>query len=132
MPLDAICLTAVMQEMRAVVLGSRIDKIHQPGRDELVLAVRGSAGNYKLLLTANPSHPRAQLTDISRENPDKPPMFCMLLRKHLSGARILSVDQPPMERVLRLRLEALFGWLWLQGQRERINELFERMMDGEV
>ena len=107
MPLDAICLGAVAQEIRNALLGGKIDKIHQPGRDEVVLAVRGSAGNYKLLLTANPSHPRAQLTDISRENPDKPPMFCMLLRKHLSGARILSVEQPPMERVLRLRLEAL-------------------------
>ena len=65
------------------------------------------AGNVKLLLSANPSHPRAHLTQISRENPDKPPMFCMLLRKHLSGARLLELVQPPMERVVDLRLEAL-------------------------
>ncbi len=61
----------------------------------------------KLLLSANPSHPRAHLTQLSRENPDKPPMFCMLLRKHLSGARLLDIVQPPMERVLDLRLESL-------------------------
>ena len=105
MPLDAICLTAVADEISAAIVGGRIDKIHQPGRDEVVLTIRGSE-NVKLLLSANPSHPRAQLTQISRENPDKPPMFCILLRKHLTGARILDVLQPPMERVLRLVLEA--------------------------
>lgn len=106
MPMDAICLSAVAGEIRAAVVGGRIDKIHQPGRDEVVLAVRGNQGNCKLFLSANPSHPRAQLTDISRENPDKPPMFCMLLRKHLTGARINALEQPPMERVLQLVLEA--------------------------
>ncbi len=106
MPLDAICLTAVAQEIRNAVLNGRIDKIHQPGRDEVVLAVRGTQGSCRLFLSANPSHPRAQLTEISRENPDKPPMFCMLLRKHLTGARILDLVQPPMERVLRLVMEA--------------------------
>ncbi len=106
MPLDAICLTAVAHEISGAVVGGRIDKIHQPGRDEVVLAVRGNEGNCKLFLSANPSHPRAQLTGISRENPDKPPMFCMLLRKHLTGARILNIEQPPMERVLQLVLEA--------------------------
>ena len=106
MPLDAICLAAVAGEIRAAVVGGRIDKIHQPGRDEVVLAVRGNTGNCKLFLSANPGHPRAQLTAISRENPDKPPMFCMLLRKHLSGARITALEQPPMERVLQLVMEA--------------------------
>jgi len=105
MPLDAICLTAVANEIRTAVVGGRIDKIHQPGRDEVVLAIR-AAENCKLFLSANPSHPRAQLTEVSRENPDKPPMFCMLLRKHLTGARILGVEQPPMERVLRIVMDA--------------------------
>ena len=105
MPLDAICLAAVANEISRAVVGGRIDKIHQPGRDEVVLAIRGGE-NHKMFLSANPGHPRAQLTAISRENPDKPPLFCMLLRKHLSGARVLEVAQPPMERVLRLRMEA--------------------------
>ena len=64
-------------------------------------------GNVRLLLSANPNHPRPQLTQISRENPDTPPMFCMLLRKHLSGARLLAVEQPPLERVVIFTLEAL-------------------------
>ena len=106
MPLDALCLTAVVSEIRAAVMGGRIEKIYQPGRDELVLSVRGgSGGSCRLLLSANPAHPRAQLTSISRENPDKPPMFCMLLRKYLSGARFLDVIQPPMERIVRFVLE---------------------------
>ena len=107
MPLDALCLSGVVHELQNTLSGAKIDKIYQPGRDEVVLALRAPAGNVKLLLSANPSHPRAHLTQISRENPDKPPMFCMLLRKHLSGARLLELVQPPMERVVDLRLEAL-------------------------
>ena len=107
MPLDALCMIGVVHELQNALSGAKIDKIYQPGRDEVVLALRAPAGNVKLLLSANPSHPRAHLTQISRENPDKPPMFCMLLRKHLSGARLLELVQPPMERVVDLRLEAL-------------------------
>ena len=108
MPLDALCLSGLVHELDQSVTGGKIDKIYQPGRDEVVLALRTPAhGNVRLLLSANPSHPRPQLTQLSRENPDTPPMFCMLLRKHLSGARILSVAQPPLERVVTLTLEAL-------------------------
>ena len=107
MPLDALCLSGVVHELQNALSGAKIDKIYQPGRDEVVLALRAPAGNVKLLLSANPSHPRAHLTQISQENPDKPPMFCMLLRKHLAGARLLELVQPPMERVVDLRLEAL-------------------------
>ncbi len=107
MPLDAVCLSAVTGEVRDAVQGGRIDKIFQPGRDDILLAVRGRGGNHRLLLTVNPSHPRLQLTHISRDNPAQPPKFCMLLRKYLTGARILEVVQPPMERVVALRLEAL-------------------------
>ncbi len=107
MPLDALCLSGVVHELQNALSGAKIDKIYQPSRDEVVLALRAPAGNVKLLLSANPSHPRAHLTQISRENPDKPPMFCMLLRKHLSGARLLELVQPPMERVVDMRLEAL-------------------------
>lgn len=105
MPLDAICLTALVHELQNAVTGGKIDKIHQPGRDEIVLALRGTGGNVKLLLSASPTHPRAHLTAVQRENPDAPPMFCMLLRKHLTGGRVLSVSQPPMERVVEFTLE---------------------------
>ena len=108
MPLDALCLSGLVHELDQTVTGGKIDKIYQPGRDEILLAVRTpSHGNVRLLLSANPNHPRPQLTQISRENPDTPPMFCMLLRKHLSGARLLAVEQPPLERVVVFTLEAL-------------------------
>ena len=107
MPLDALCLTAVAEELRRAVVGGKIDKIYQPTRDEIVLFLRGQGENLKLLLSANPGHPRAHLTTLSRENPDKPPMFCMLLRKHLLGGRILELNQPPLERILDFRLETI-------------------------
>ena len=108
MPLDALCLSGLVHELDQTVTGRKIDKIYQPGRDEILLAVRTPAhGNVRLLLSANPNHPRPQLTQISRENPDTPPMFCMLLRKHVQGARILELNQPPLERILEFRLETL-------------------------
>ena len=107
MPLDALCLTAVVEELRPTVVGAKIDKIYQPTRDEIVLFLRGQGENVRLLLSANPGHPRAHLTTLTRENPDKPPMFCMLLRKHLLGGRILELNQPPLERILDFRLETI-------------------------
>ena len=108
MPLDALCLSGLVRELDGTVTGGKLDKIYQPGRDEVLFAVRTPAhGNVRLLLSANPNHPRPQLTQLSRENPDKPPMFCMLLRKHLSGARLLSVEQPGLERVVIFTLESL-------------------------
>ncbi len=107
MPLDALCLSGVVHELNTALAGAKVDKIYQPGRDEVVLALRAPAGNVRLLLSANPNQPRLHLTQLPLENPDKPPMFCMLLRKHLSGARLLAVEQIPLERVVRLRFEAL-------------------------
>ena len=108
MPLDALCLSGVVHELNTALAGAKVDKIYQPGRDEIVLALRSSSqGNVRLLLSANPSHPRLYLTQLPLENPDKPPMFCMLLRKHLSGARLLRVEQAHLERVAFLRFEAL-------------------------
>lgn len=108
MPLDALCLSGLVHELSQTVTNTKIDKIYQPARDEIVLALRSpTKGSVKLLLSANPNHPRAQLTQLTRENPDTPPMFCMLLRKHLSGGKILSVSQPPLERVVSFELETL-------------------------
>ena len=105
MPLDALCLQGLVHELKAGLEGGKIDKIYQPGRDEILLALRAPEGNARLLLSANPSHPRLQRTQLTRENPDTPPMFCMLLRKHLSGARLLDICQPPLERVVFLTFE---------------------------
>ena len=100
MPLDAVYLTALTGELRSTLIGAKIDKIHQPSRDEVILALRSREGAFRLLLSANPAHPRAHITTAAMENPPSPPMFCMLLRKHLAGGRLLEITQPPMERVL--------------------------------
>ena len=98
MAFDAYFLTAVLNELRAEAIGARVEKIHQPGRDSVILLLRTEKGRQKLLLAANPAAPRLHLTTASPENPAEPPMFCMLLRKHLSGARLSCVEQPAMER----------------------------------
>ena len=97
MPLDAICLRAMTNELKEKLLGVRIDKVQQPARDQIVLLLRG---NLRLLFNAGPNQPRVQLTEALRENPAEPPMFCMLLRKHLVGGRITDVEQSGLERVV--------------------------------
>ena len=98
MPFDAIFLTAVIRELQPL-LGSRVDKIQQPSRDTVLLHLRGRG---KLLLSANVNRPRIHLTEASFENPAQPPMFCMLLRKHLTGGRLQEIQQPPAERSVSL------------------------------
>ena len=101
MSLDAICLRAVVAELSAELIGARIDKVQQPTRDQIVLTVRG---HDRVLLSVNPNQPRIQFTKQLRDNPAQPPMFCMLLRKHLIGARIEAIEQPDLERVVTLPL----------------------------
>lgn len=107
MALDAICLSAVLRELRETLIGGKIDKIFQPSRDEIILAMRCTVGNVKVLLSANPNSPRPQITSHTRENPAEPPMFCMLMRKHLTGGRLLEIKQPPSERIAIFCFEAL-------------------------
>ena len=99
MAFDAFYLKFTLEEIREKCLGGRVEKIFQPSRDSLVMLIKGNAGREKLLIVANPTAPRLHLTTASPENPAEPPMFCMLLRKHLSGARLASISQPPMERL---------------------------------
>ena len=98
MAFDAYFLTAVLEEIRQEATGARVEKIHQPGRDSVIFLLRTEKGRQKLLFAPNPAAPRLHLTTASPENPEQPPMFCMLLRKHLSGARLAKVEQIPMER----------------------------------
>ena len=98
MAFDAFFLTAVLDEVRARCIGARVDKLHQPSRDTLIFHLRCQQGREKLLFVANPTAPRLHLTAASPENPAEPPMFCMLLRKHLLGARLVEITQPEMER----------------------------------
>ena len=98
MAFDAVFLSAVLAEVRKRCLGARVDKIHQPSRDTLILHLRSRDSREKLLFAVNPTAPRLHLTSASPENPAEPPMFCMLLRKHLLGARLTEITQLPMER----------------------------------
>ena len=103
MPLDAVCLQAVVGEIAPAVIGSRIEKIQQPARDQVVLLLRHGR---RLLLCANPNQPRIQLTELIRDNPAQPPMFCMLLRKYLQGGVITDLVQEPLERVVTLTVRS--------------------------
>ena len=98
MAFDAFFLSAVLDEIREQTAGARIEKIHQPSRDTLLLHLKCQSGRQKLMFVASPTAPRLHLTEATPENPPEPPMFCMLLRKHLSGARLSGISQPPMER----------------------------------
>ena len=105
MALDAICLTGLRRELADGLVGAKIDKVQQPERDMLLLSLRTMKGNKKLLIAAGNGNARVHFTTLSFENPAEPPMFCMLLRKHIVGARIADVDQPEHERMLRLVLD---------------------------
>lgn len=106
MALDALAIHCLTKELSAAAVGNRIDKIHQPERDEIVLHLRGFTGAHKLVLSASPSHPRVHFTKETKENPKTPPMFCMLLRKHLSGGKITAVRQIDFERILAFDIES--------------------------
>ena len=97
MAFDAFYMSAVLEEIRQLST-PRVEKIHQPSRDTVILHLRHGEGRAKLLIAANPTAPRLHLTSANPENPAEPPMFCMLLRKHLMGARLTEITQPPMER----------------------------------
>ncbi|MDR1299784.1 MAG: NFACT family protein [Oscillospiraceae bacterium] len=100
MALDAVCLEAVVGELSGSVTGMKIDKVQQPERDMLLLTGRGRGGQSRVLISAGQSDARCHATGARFENPDSPPMFCMLLRKHLAGSTIMALEQPPRERVV--------------------------------
>ena len=106
MAFDAFYLSAVLKELRQLS-EVRVEKIHQPARDTVILQLRHREGRCKLLFAMNPTAPRLHLTTASPENPPEPPMFCMLLRKHLSGGRLIGVSQPPMERCAVFTFECM-------------------------
>ena len=97
MPFDGAFLGSVINELNETILGARIEKVLQPSRDEIVLQLHAQGGSARLLLSASPSDPRLHLTEVARKNPDVPPPFCMLLRKHITGGRIVSIDQPDFD-----------------------------------
>lgn len=107
MAFDGITTYAVLRELNQKLLGGRIDKIYQPDADEIILGVRSLGSNCRLLLTAQARCPRIHITDQRPENPLSPPMFCMLLRKHIAGGKIISMAQYHMDRIVELTVEAV-------------------------
>lgn len=106
MPLDGLTLGFIARELNAALAGARVERITQPEKDMLLLTLRNNGKNCKLILSASPSFARAHLTQGQFVNPMDAPMFCMLMRKHLSGGRILDISQLHGDRVLLLRFTA--------------------------
>lgn len=107
MAFDGITIACMAHELQEKLTGGRISKIAQPEADELLLTVKSRAGNFRLLLSASAGLPLVYLTGANKPGPMTAPNFCMLLRKHISGGRILSVTQPSLERILRFEIEHL-------------------------
>jgi len=106
MAYDGVLLNCVIEELRNKILNRRIDKVYQPEKDEIYLLIRSRDEELKLLLSASANHPRIHLVRSTKPNPLTPPMFCMLLRKHLTGGRIVDIIQPQMERIAEILIES--------------------------
>ena len=107
MAFDGIITCAMASELRGRILLGKIEKVYQPENDELVFHIHTKKGNVKLYASVNSSHARVHLTDESFQNPPVPLAFCMLLRKHLQGGRIVSIEQKHCERIIEISLETL-------------------------
>lgn len=107
MAFDGAFLRCIKEEMEALLRDARVDKIHQPSREELLLTLRQRNGSYKLYISSRAASPRIHFTDVALENPASPPMFCMLLRKRITGGRLVGIRQPGLERALYLDLDCL-------------------------
>lgn len=106
MPFDGIVAKCMVEELSQTLSGGRIEKIFQPEADEILINIRAWNTNYRLLLSASANYPRIHLTGSVKENPAAPPVFCMLLRKHLAGGKILSFEFHDFERIIGMRVES--------------------------
>lgn len=107
MALDGSFLRHLKVELESRALEARVDKVYQPNREEMVLQMRTRTDHFNLLLSARANSARIHFTRSIPENPKQPPMLCMLMRKRLSGARLLRVEQQGLDRVLRLVFDAV-------------------------
>lgn len=106
MALDGVFLNCLKNEFKNTLIGARIDKIHQPEKDELHIVLRGYKEVYKLLISASSNHPRIYLYKGQKTNPYNPPLFCMILRKHISNGRIIDIKQIELDRVLVFKIDS--------------------------
>lgn len=105
MALDAVAVSALVDELQCLV-GGRVDKVHQPERDEIAVYVRTYDSSYRLVLSASSANPRAHLTEHTKKNPATAPLFCMLLRKHIGSGKITAVEQVGFERIIKISVES--------------------------
>ncbi len=107
MALDGTVVSNIINELKAKLLGGRIDKIYQPENDEIIISLRSLGKAYKILITANASQPRLHLTEKNKQNPPQPPLFCMVLRKYLTSGKIIDITQPEFERIINIHIESI-------------------------
>ncbi len=107
MPFDGITMNALVSELNYTILNGRIEKIYQPEKDELLLFIRKDKNTHKLFISANPSFPRLHLYFEKKNNPLIAPSFCMLLRKHLLGSKIINITQFSLERVIEFQFDCI-------------------------
>ncbi|MGM9683043.1 MAG: NFACT family protein [Eubacteriales bacterium] len=125
MAFDAGMLACALDEIRLAACGARIEKIYQPERDEIIIQMRSFEGGKRLLINAGSNNPRIGFTDSRRENPQNPPMFCMLLRKYLQGSKLVSIEQAGFDRIAILEFAA-YDEMGFECRRFLIAELMGR------
>ena len=108
MALDGLVIHSLVDELSSKLLGGKIDKVHQPEDDEVVLYIRNNKENYKLVLSCSSSNPRVYIAnDYKKENPKKAPMFCMLFRKYIQSGNIVNISQVGFERIIKISVDSL-------------------------
>ncbi|HYK71758.1 MAG TPA: NFACT RNA binding domain-containing protein [Pseudoneobacillus sp.] len=105
MSFDGLFTKMMTNEISSTLISGRINKIYQPFKNEIILLIRAKGKNHKLLLSAHPSYARVQLTNEANDNPNEPPMFCMLLRKHLEGSIIEDIYQIGLDRMICIEVK---------------------------
>lgn len=104
MAFDGITTKHLIKELQATIMGGRIRKIYQPENDEIRMTINREKENYNLLISANANNPRVYLSEKLKENPNTPPSFCMVLRKHLLNGIIVDIVQHETDRVIEFSI----------------------------
>ncbi len=125
MPFDGAVVKSLVHELNNKIISGKVDKVYQTEKDEIVLSIRSYKETSKLLISASSNYPRINLTKENKSNPQVPPSFCMLLRKHLIGAKVLSVTQPSLERVVEINFQCI-DELGYSNQKSLVAEIMGR------